>query len=100
VRVPKAYPVYDAGYAERVQVLRAWLEEAAPNVFPLGSNGMHKYNNQDHSMLTAMLAVENILGAEHDPWAVNVEADYHEQRSDGGGRAAPIVPSPARAERS
>jgi protoporphyrinogen oxidase len=92
VRVPKAYPVYDAGYAEHVEVLRRWLEQVAPNTYPVGRNGMHKYNNQDHSMLTAMLAVENIAGADHDLWSVNVESDYHEQKaeaSSGGGRAAP-----------
>jgi protoporphyrinogen oxidase len=95
VRVPKAYPVYDEGYADRVEVVRRWLEEVAPNLYTVGRNGMHKYNNQDHSMLTAMLAVENILGARHDLWAVNVEADYHEERRfDGGGRAAPVLPTP------
>ena len=79
MRVPKAYPVYDEGYAERVDVLRGWLSEAVPNVHPVGRNGMHRYNNQDHSMLTAMLAVENIVtGAPHDVWTVNVEEDYHE----------------------
>ena len=49
---------------------------------PVGRNGMHRYNNQDHSMLTAMLSVENIFGAHHDIWSVNVEAEYHEERSD------------------
>ncbi|MCW2613334.1 MAG: amine oxidase [Frankiales bacterium] len=79
VRVPKAYPVYDEGYAERVDVLRAWLAETVPNVHPVGRNGMHRYNNQDHSMLTAMLSVDNIVtGAQHDVWTVNVEEDYHE----------------------
>ncbi len=111
VRVPKAYPVYDEGYAERVDVLRAWLAEAAPNVHPVGRNGMHRYNNQDHSMLTAMLSVENIVaGARHDVWTVNVEEDYHETVSptsttpDGTvvyptstaaartGRDAPVLP--------
>ena len=80
VRVPKAYPVYDAGYAERVAALRDWIRLVAPNVLPVGRNGMHKYNNEDHSMLTAMLAVENLLGADHDLWSVNVEAHYHDQR--------------------
>ncbi|MEE6261631.1 NAD(P)/FAD-dependent oxidoreductase [Plantactinospora sonchi] len=92
VRVPKAYPVYDAGYAGHVDVLRRWLTEVAPNLYPVGRNGMHKYNNQDHSMLTAMRAVENILGATYDLWAVNVEDDYQEEGGpdrDGGGRAAP-----------
>ena len=79
VRVPKAYPVYDEGYAERVDVLRGWLSATVPNVHPVGRNGMHRYNNQDHSMLTAMLAVENIVdGRHHDVWTVNVEEDYHE----------------------
>ncbi len=79
VRVPKAYPVYDEGYTDRVDVLRGWLAEAVPNVHPVGRNGMHRYNNQDHSMLTAMLAVENIVtGSAHDVWTVNVEEDYHE----------------------
>jgi hypothetical protein len=61
VRVPKAYPVYDEGYAERVDVLRGWLSATVPNVHPVGRNGMHRYNNQDHSMLTAMLTVDNIV---------------------------------------
>ncbi len=96
VRVPKAYPVYDEGYAERVALLRRWLQGHVPNVHPVGRNGMHKYNNQDHSMLTAMLTVENILGARHDIWQVNVEDEYHEEdRHDSGtGRAAPILPAP------
>jgi hypothetical protein len=76
------------------------------NVYPVGRNGMHRYNNQDHSMYTAMLTVENIMGASHDVWSVNVEEEYHEQmtpagssgggspgRSQGGtGRAAPLLP--------
>jgi protoporphyrinogen oxidase len=100
VRMPKAYPVYDEGYSQAVDVLRDWLAEAVPNVYPVGRNGMHKYNNQDHSMLTAMLSVDNLLhGAEHDVWSVNVEEDYHEedssaQRRDAAatGRDAPVVP--------
>jgi len=82
VRVPKAYPVYDEDYRDNVEVLRRWLEQHAPNVHPIGRNGMHKYNNQDHSMYTAMLSVENILGAHHDIWSVNVEAEYHEEKSE------------------
>jgi protoporphyrinogen oxidase len=107
VRMPKAYPVYDEGYREAVDVLRGWIAQAAPNVHPVGRNGMHKYNNQDHSMLTALLSVENILdGAGHDVWAVNVDEDYHEEqtstkRSGTGrpgasygatGRDAPVLP--------
>jgi protoporphyrinogen oxidase len=80
VRMPKAYPFYDAAYKENVATLAAWIAEHAPNVYPVGRNGMHRYNNQDHSMLTAMLSVENIFGAHHDIWAVNVEAEYHEER--------------------
>ncbi len=82
VRMPKAYPFYDAKYKEHIATLAAWLTEHAPNVYPVGRNGMHRYNNQDHSMLTAMLSVENIFGANHDIWAVNVEAEYHEERVD------------------
>ncbi len=60
-------------------MLRDWLATEVPNVHPVGRNGMHKYNNQDHSMLTAMLTVQNITeGTAHDIWSVNVEADYHE----------------------
>jgi protoporphyrinogen oxidase len=84
VRTPKAYPFYDAHYKENVQVLRDWLEANTPNVYPVGRNGMHRYNNQDHSMYTAMLSVENIFGARHDIWNVNVEQEYHEQKSSGG----------------
>ena len=82
VRMPKAYPMYDATFKANVEVLRAWLLEHVPNVYPVGRNGMHRYNNQDHSMYTAMLSVENIFGAEHDVWSVNVEADYHEERNE------------------
>ena len=64
--------------ATTCEVIRRWFEEHAPNVHPVGRNGMHKYNNQDHSMYTAMLTVENIHGAHHDIWAVNVEEEYHE----------------------
>ena len=81
VRMPKAYPMYDSSYKANVQTLRDWLAANAPNVYPVGRNGMHKYNNQDHSMLTAMLSVENILGAHNDVWSVNVEKDYHEEVS-------------------
>jgi UDP-galactopyranose mutase len=79
VRMPKAYPLYDDTYRDNVETIRAWLAEHAANVYPVGRNGMHKYNNQDHSMYTAMLSVENILGAAHDVWAVNVEEEYHEE---------------------
>jgi protoporphyrinogen oxidase len=81
VRMPKAYPFYDAHYKENVAKLAGWLEAHTPNVYPVGRNGMHRYNNQDHSMFTAMLSVENIFGADHDVWSVNVEEEYHEERA-------------------
>jgi len=80
VRMPKAYPYYDKHYKDNVEVLKGWLAEHAPNVHPVGRNGMFKYNNQDHSMLTAQLTVQNIAdGTAHDVWTVNVEEDYHEE---------------------
>ncbi|MFN8036694.1 MAG: NAD(P)/FAD-dependent oxidoreductase [Acidimicrobiia bacterium] len=90
VRIPKAYPMYDAHYRANVATMRAWLDEHAPNVFPVGRNGMHKYNNQDHSMYTAMLVVENIFGASHDVWSVNVEAEYHEEAHADSEDTEPI----------
>ncbi len=83
VRMPKAYPMYDGTYKANVETMRRWIAENTPNVFPVGRNGMHKYNNQDHSMYTAMLSVENIFGADHDVWNVNVEAEYHEEKEGG-----------------
>ena len=77
VRVPKAYPVYDEGYQRALDTVRAHLETLG-NLQVVGRNGMHKYNNQDHSMLTAMLAVRNLAGERHDIWAVNADDDYHE----------------------
>jgi len=78
IRVPKAYPIYDADYAGRVEAIRGWLD-GIENLQQVGRNGLHRYNNSDHSMLTAMRAVDNLVaGAEHDIWAVNVESVYHE----------------------
>ena len=94
VRMPKAYPVYDHEYKDNVQIMRDWLAEHASNVHPVGRNGMHKYNNQDHSMFTAMLSVENIVhNAGHDIWSVNVEEEYHEEVSDPPGATPGSVPS-------
>src|SRR6185436_15538473 len=77
-RVPKAYPMYDADYGDRVDTIRGWLEGVG-NLVQVGRNGLHRYNNSDHSMLTAMRAVDNItLGTDHDIWAVNAESVYHE----------------------
>jgi protoporphyrinogen oxidase len=78
VRMPKAYPVYDDAYKDAVNIIRGFVEGLG-NLQLVGRNGMHKYNNQDHSMLTAMLAAHNILGASYDLWAVNVDDDYHEE---------------------
>jgi len=88
VRMPKAYPIYDSAYRESLSVVRTFLQDIS-NFQVVGRNGMHKYNNQDHSMLTAMLAAENILGSNHDLWKVNTEQDYHEEISaESGERAA------------
>jgi protoporphyrinogen oxidase len=82
VRVPKAYPMYDAEYAERVEEIRGWLDGIG-GLQQVGRNGLHRYNNSDHSMLSAMRAVDNVLhGADHDIWAVNVESAYHEEQTD------------------
>ncbi|MEO1583147.1 MAG: NAD(P)/FAD-dependent oxidoreductase [Planctomycetota bacterium] len=77
IRQPKAYPVYDADYKRHVDTIREWLL-TFENLQSVGRNGMHRYNNQDHSMLASMLAARNILGEEHDIWTVNVERSYHE----------------------
>jgi protoporphyrinogen oxidase len=92
VRVPHAYPVYDADYASRVETIRAWLERI-PNLQQVGRNGLHRYNNSDHSMLTAMRAVENHLdGAAHDVWSVNADGVYHEEH---GPDEQPYLEAPA-----
>jgi protoporphyrinogen oxidase len=78
VRMPKAYPVYDSVYVEAVNTIREFVAGLG-NLYLVGRNGMHKYNNQDHSMLTAMLSVKNILGANYDVWEVNVDNEYHEE---------------------
>ncbi|HEY1576343.1 MAG TPA: NAD(P)/FAD-dependent oxidoreductase [Terracidiphilus sp.] len=77
VRVKKAYPVYDSSYRHGLEVIQEFLP-SVPNLQLVGRNGMHRYNNQDHSMLTAMLAARNIMGHNYDIWRINVDADYHE----------------------
>ncbi|MGH9606992.1 MAG: NAD(P)/FAD-dependent oxidoreductase [Terracidiphilus sp.] len=82
VRVPKTYPAYFGSYG-RFDVIRAYTD-SFENLFLIGRNGMHKYNNQDHSMLTAMTAVENILNGvtgKDNIWRVNTEMEYHEEKS-------------------
>jgi protoporphyrinogen oxidase len=95
VRVPKAYPMYDRDYEERVAAIRGWLESVG-NLQQVGRNGLHRYNNSDHSMLTAMRAVENLVkGKSHDLWAVNAESVYHEEdvKEEHPYREAPETPA-------
>jgi len=79
VRMRKAYPVYDAPYRAHLDTVRAFIDPIE-NLHTVGRNGMHKYNNQDHSMLTAMMAVANMRGASHDIWSVNTDFEYHEEQ--------------------
>jgi protoporphyrinogen oxidase len=85
VRQEKAYPVYDDRYAANVAVIRDELESKYPTLHLVGRNGMHRYNNQDHAMMTAMLTVRNILAENraYDIWAVNEDAEYHEAGDEG-----------------
>lgn len=89
VRQEKAYPVYDDTYAENVRLMREELEASYPTLHMVGRNGMHRYNNQDHAMMTAMLTVRNIEAGTriYDIWGVNEDAEYHEA-GDEGERAA------------
>jgi protoporphyrinogen oxidase len=98
IRQPKAYPVYDDAYQQNVDTVRAWIEREAPGLHLVGRNGMHKYNNQDHAMMTALLTAENILAghAKWDVWQVNQDAEYHEAGEDRG-RALTERLVPARA---
>ncbi len=98
VRQKKAYPVYDHVYQEHVDAIRKELDAKFPSLHVVGRNGMHKYNNQDHAMMTAMLTVENIIGHQKkfDVWQVNQDAEYHEAGKAGdekmkdGGRLVPV----------
>ncbi|MCS6890166.1 MAG: NAD(P)/FAD-dependent oxidoreductase [Rhodovarius sp.] len=91
IRQPKAYPVYDADYQRHVETIRAALDAHAPGLHPVGRNGMHKYNNQDHAMMTALLTARNILAGRriYDVWKVNQDAEYHEEKTAEGGRLVP-----------
>jgi protoporphyrinogen oxidase len=94
VRQQKAYPVYDDAYQGNVDVIRNYLQSQLPNLHLVGRNGMHKYNNQDHSMMTALLVARNIAtGSAFDPWNVNADAVYHEDirvgERDLSGRQVP-----------
>jgi protoporphyrinogen oxidase len=85
VRQPKAYPVYDDAYRDNMAMVRLDLESTYPTLHLVGRNGMHKYNNQDHAMMTAMLTARNILAGErlYDIWDVNEDAEYHEAGGSG-----------------
>jgi protoporphyrinogen oxidase len=85
IRQPKAYPVYDDDYKLHVEVVRQALEAHCPNLHLAGRNGMHKYNNQDHAMMTALLAARNVLSGENrfDVWAVNEDGEYNEAGEAG-----------------
>jgi protoporphyrinogen oxidase len=98
VRQPKAYPVYDQDYQGYVDIIRDWLEGSCPGLQIVGRNGMHKYNNQDHSMMTAMLAVKNLLAGDkkYDVWCVNQDAEYHEEESRSGASGERLVPTAVR----
>src|SRR6266852_3027876 len=95
-RQPKAYPVYDGAYLGNVAVVREWLQRALPNLWLVGRNGMHHYNNQDHSMMTGILVARNIAtGAHYDPWLVNTDAEYQEEErvgEAGGTQAGRQIP--------
>jgi protoporphyrinogen oxidase len=82
VRMPKAYPIYDPDYTHTVETLRSELGKLE-NLQVVGRNGMHKYNNQDHSMMTALLAARNVDGAHFNLWQVNTDAEYHEEQQQG-----------------
>src|SRR6266849_1188030 len=89
VRQPKAYPVYDDSYRDHMAMIRRDLEQSYPSLHLIGRNGMHKYNNQDHAMMTAMLTARNILAGEriHYIWEVNEDAEYHEAGASGAQAA-------------
>jgi protoporphyrinogen oxidase len=89
VRQEKAYPVYDDQYRENVEAIRAELESDYPTLHLVGRNGMHRYNNQDHAMMTAMLTVRNIQAGKrtYDIWQVNEDAEYHEAGDEGAKEA-------------
>ena len=98
IRQPKAYPVYDDAYQGHVDTIRKALDENFPTLHLVGRNGMHKYNNQDHAMMTAMLTAKNILAGErkYDVWAVNQDAEYHEAGAAGEQAAEVETRVPAR----
>jgi len=77
IRSPKTYPIYDEGYKERIEMIKNYLS-SIKNLQTMGRNGLHRYNNQDHSMLSAMYVIRNILGEKHSVWDINIDEEYHE----------------------
>jgi protoporphyrinogen oxidase len=102
VRQRAAYPVYDGVYRDAVDVIREFIEREIPNLQLVGRNGMHKYNNQDHAMMTGLMAARNIMGASYDLWRVNSDAQYLEEErgADPGSRKVPRRIEAAPAPRS
>jgi len=98
IRQRKAYPVYDDHYAAHVETVRRTLEQQYPNLHLVGRNGMHKYNNQDHAMMTAMLTARNIIAGtrQWDAWLVNQDAEYHEAGEAGEEAASGLRMVPNR----
>lgn len=83
-RVPKSYPVYSSDYGDYLATLRQWVD-GLENLVTIGRNGLHRYNNQDHAMLTGMYAVRNLLhGETNDLWSVNTDQEYHEEVREAG----------------
>jgi protoporphyrinogen oxidase len=106
IRQPKAYPVYDGAYAEHVAIVRQALADHYPNLHLVGRNGMHKYNNQDHAMMTALLTAKNIMAGReiYDVWDVNQDAEYHESGEAGAEQSLKLderlVPLPLEPKRA
>jgi protoporphyrinogen oxidase len=103
VRQAKAYPVYDEAYRDHMDMIRIDLEQSYPTLHLVGRNGMHKYNNQDHAMMTGMLTARNILAGEriYDIWQVNEDAEYHEAGVSSANQALAserLVPVKVKAE--
>ncbi len=92
-RMRKAYPVYDSTYRHNLDIVRGYLD-SLENFQTVGRNGLHKYNNQDHSMMTALLAARNICGEHHDVWAVNTDVEYQEEMRLDKSAAEVPVPAP------
>jgi protoporphyrinogen oxidase len=93
VRQAKAYPVYDDSYADHVALIRREIASRYPTLHLVGRNGMHKYNNQDHAMMTGLLTAMNIMAGEtlYDVWQVNEDAEYGEQGASGAQEALSSV---------